>query len=316
MQFPPDDVEEFEPSALDHSYELISPIGKGAFSTVHSARQLSTGKQFAIKSIMKTFISKQGWINLSREIEILLNVNHPNVLRLYETIDTDTHIHMVLEYMDGGELFDQVIKRGSFNERDACKIIRQAISGIAYLHNLGVAHRDLKPENLLCSVSDERVVVADFGLAKIFGRGELLKTHCGTPVYAAPEIIRGDNFYNKAVDMWSIGVITYVLLAGYFPFYDKDPDLLGRKIMAAEYTFPEKSWSKISESAKEFIKSCLVVDPHQRLTAEEAIRHPWLLGETIGDSRYSLMSSLESFQSQRKVRGNAQTDTASDIQVI
>jgi len=290
------DAPEFE------KYEINNEIGRGAFSVVHSAINTDTQEKVAIKSISKKFVSKQGWINLSREVEIMLHVEHPNILRLKEIVDTATQFHLIVEYMDGGELFDQIVKRGSFGEKDASKIVKQLLCGISYLHSLGVAHRDLKPENLLCSINDERVVVADFGLAKVFGRGELLKTHCGTPNYAAPEIVRGDKTYDKSVDMWSVGVITYVLLAGFFPFHHNDKDSLKNKIMVADFTFPDPQWTNISDYAKDFIRSLLVLDPTKRFTAEQALNHTWIEGADV-ENEVNLRSSMESFRiSQKKIR--------------
>jgi len=244
-------------------------------------------------------MSKKGWTNLSREIDIMLNVFHPNILRMREIVDKPNEVNLVLEYISGGELFDQIVSRGSFGEKDARKIVSQILNGIGYLHGLGVAHRDLKPENLLCSIEDERVVVSDFGLAKIFSRGELLKTHCGTPHYAAPEIVRGDLTYDMMCDMWSIGVITFVLLSGCFPFHSDDEEILKKLIVNANFTFPPEQWSNISDKAKNFIRSLLVVDASKRMTAADALRHPWIHDDTV-QNRFNLRSSMESFTSKKR----------------
>jgi len=310
-------VMEFHPQQVGDKYEVLNELGRGSFSVVYSALSIESGEQVAVKAIAKTHITKQGWINLSREVEIMLGLKHENVLRLRHIIDTESHVYLILDYLDGGELFDQVVKRGSFVEADASKIIRQILCGICYLHSQGVAHRDLKPENLLCSIKDERVVVADFGLAKVFGRGKLLKTHCGTPKYAAPEIIRGDDVYDKMVDMWSIGVITYVLLAGSFPFYHADPEILKRQIINAQFSFPDPQWSHISNSAKDFIEKLLVVDPSRRLSAELALDHPWMKENLSGPrmNNVDLLGGMESFQSnQRKLRNSGSGN--SDLIVV
>jgi len=290
-------------SPIEDRYDIISQIGKGAFSIVHSGIHSETGEQVAIKSISKSLISKQGWINLSREVEIMLSLDHSNIVKLHEVLDSDTHVYLVMQYLDGGELFDQIVRRGHFGEKDARKIIRQVLGGISYLHSLGVAHRDLKPENLLCSLQDDRVVLGDFGLAKIFRRGDLLKTHCGTPNYAAPEIIRADKTYDKSVDLWSIGVIAYVLLCGFFPFHHPDYEILKKKIVTADYSFPDSHWSNITQEAKDFIRCLLMQDPSARLTAEQALLHPWLKEEPATTSHINLRESMGSFHaSQRKLR--------------
>jgi len=205
---------------LLEKFSIGKELAKGSFSTVYEGFDIQNGNKIAIKAITKDCITKQGWINLNREIEILLHIKHPNILQLETFIDTPTHLYLILEFMEGGELFEQIVKRGSFGEKDASQLLLQVIRGIGYLHENGVVHRDLKPENILCSLDLSRIVVGDFGLAKVFGRGELLKSTCGTPAYAAPEIFRGEA-YDKSVDMWSIGVIAFVLLSGCFPFFFK-----------------------------------------------------------------------------------------------
>jgi len=240
-----------------------------------------SGDVVALKTIQKKFMSKKGWTNLSREIEIMLHLAHPNILKMREIIDKPNEVHLILEFISGGELFDQIVSRGSFGEKDARKIVKQILTGIGYLHELGVAHRDLKPENLLCSIEDDRVVVSDFGLAKIFSRGELLKTHCGTPHYAAPEIVRGDLTYDMMCDMWSIGVISFVLLSGCFPFHSGDEEVLKKLIVTANFTYPSEQWSNISDKAKHFIRSLLLLDASKRLTAAQALQHPWIHDETV-----------------------------------
>jgi len=209
------------------------------------------------------------------------------------------------------------VKRGKFVERDASSIVKQILNGLGYLHAMGVAHRDLKPENLLCAPPQEgesvgRTVLADFGLAKVFGRGELLRTHCGTPSYAAPEIVRGDKMYDKSVDMWSLGVITYVLLCGFFPFFDPEPEVMKKKILNAEFSFPADHWTGISVYAKDFIKSLLVLEPHKRVTAEQANRHPWIQGTITFPQEVNLKMSVETFQSKRKIRESNRDDMVID----
>jgi len=184
------------------NYVFGRQIGRGAFSIVHECVHMETNQKFAIKSVDKKIITPIGWSHLRLEINILFELNHPNVLKMFEFFETESHVHLVLEYLDGGELFDRIVTQGRFEEKDASQIISQILEGVSYVHQNGIAHRDLKPENLLCSSDGKRIVIADFGLAKIFGRGQLLRTHCGTLSYAAPEVIQGDGVYSESVDMW------------------------------------------------------------------------------------------------------------------
>jgi serine/threonine protein kinase len=228
---------------------------------------------------------------LTREMGNMKKVEHPNVLRLREVFDTDTELAMVMDLVAGGELFYKIVERGNYSEKDAAHIIRQVIEGVAYLHSEGIAHRDLKPENLLCTEGTEkigdkefhpfRVVIADFGLSKSFDDGKALTTSCGTPEYVAPEVITAEGSYDKSVDMWSVGVIVYVLLCGFSPFGggpNNDPSTLFDKIIKAEYDFPDPEWTNISSQAKDFIRHLLVKDIDERWTAEQCKKHDWLNG--------------------------------------
>jgi len=189
-----------------------------------------------------------------------------------------------MELVTGGELFYKIVEKGNYSEKDAANIVAQMINGVEYLHGEGIAHRDLKPENLLCSGEEEegykpfRVVIADFGLSKIFDSGEALETSCGTPDYVAPEVITAEGSYDKSVDMWSCGVITYVLLCGFSPFLSSTQTGLFEKIIKVEYDFPDPEWTNISSEAKDYIRHLLVKDPKERWTAKQCKEHPWLSG--------------------------------------
>jgi len=179
----------------------------------------------------------------------------------------------------GGELFDKIVEQGSYTERDAAILVSKMVSAIEYLHSLGIVHRDLKPENLL--LKDENslteVKIADFGLSKIVGTSSMARmmTACGTPSYVAPEVLLTIG-YDKEVDLWSIGVITYILLCGFPPFYNETLHKLFEEIMQAQYDFPEEYWAHISDEAKDFVSKLLVANPMKRMTASQALKHPWL----------------------------------------
>ncbi|KAE8583138.1 hypothetical protein XENTR_v10020438 [Xenopus tropicalis] len=185
-----------------------------------------------------------------------------------------------MELVTGGELFDRIIERGYYTEKDASQLIRQVLDAVQYLHNMGIVHRDLKPENLLYATpfEDSKIMISDFGLSKIEDGG-MMATACGTPGYVAPELLE-QKPYGKAVDVWAIGVISYILLCGYPPFYDENDSELFNQILKAEYEFDSPYWDDISESAKDFIRHLLEREPEKRLTCEQALQHPWICGDT------------------------------------
>jgi len=268
-------------NSVDSRYDVGEEIGRGAFSVVKRGKNKKTGEDVAIKYIEKKFVDPQDLVLLSREIDIMKKIQHKNVLRLIEVFESDDIISLVMELVTGGELFYKIVEKGSYTERDAANIIRQVLEGVSYLHDQGIAHRDIKPENLLCAENSQdekpfRVVIADFGLSKVFGGGEQLETSCGTPDYVAPEVITAEGSYDQSVDMWSIGVVTYVLLCGFSPFLSSTQTGLFEKIIKAEYDFPDPEWTNISQTAKDFIRHLLIKDPAARLTASKALQHEWL----------------------------------------
>jgi len=241
-------------------------------------------------------------ILLSREIDIMKKVDHPNVLSLKEIFENSKQLTLVMELITGGELFFKIVDRGCYSEKDAANIVRQIVSGVKYLHSLGIAHRDLKPENLLCNGDNDnmQIKIADFGLSKIFAGGQQLETSCGTPDYAAPEVLTGEHAYDKSVDLWSVGVITYVLLCGYPPFYASSQPALFDKICKAKYDFPPTEWDFISDIAKDFIRNLLVLNPQKRLTAEECLMHPFLGDKLETKPLKNIDQSMAVYNAKRK----------------
>jgi len=212
---------------------------------------------------------------LQREIDIMQKLDHKNIISLEEVYDEKDTIYLVMELVAGGELFDQIVSRGTYSEADAASIVRQILEAVDYMHGNGIAHRDLKPENLLCSGDETNTIkVTDFGLSKDFGSASL-RTSCGTPDYVAPEVLRGQP-YDNSVDIWSIGVITYILLCGFPPFYGNTDQQIFEKILKAEYDFPSPDWDPISNEAKDFIRKILIHDPAKRPTAAEALESVWI----------------------------------------
>eukprot|EP01114_Cavostelium_apophysatum_P007797 TRINITY_DN1997_c0_g1_i4.p1 TRINITY_DN1997_c0_g1~~TRINITY_DN1997_c0_g1_i4.p1 ORF type:complete len:353 (+),score=94.68 TRINITY_DN1997_c0_g1_i4:129-1187(+) len=309
--------EPIDPRSSSESFQLVDPnsiakgkvedhyvvegeLGRGTFSIVYEATHKETGKKYALKFIDKKFVDKEDLVLLSREIDIMKKVDHPNVLSLKELFETPTQLSLVLELVKGGELFFKIVERGSYSEQDASAIVRQIVNGVLYLHSLGIAHRDLKPENVLVAIEDgeEVIKIADFGLSKVFAGGQNLVTSCGTPDYAAPEVLTCERAYDKSVDLWSVGVITYVLLCGYPPFYANSHPALFEKIIHCNYSFPEPEWNLISGTAKDFIKNLLVINPKLRMTAQMSLDHPFLKGGA-GTNEIST-NSMSSYNLQRK----------------
>lgn len=258
-------------------YELGKVLGTGAFSEVKVAINRQTREKFAVKIIDKSKCKgKENMIDT--EISILSKVHHENIVQLYDLYQIENKIYLVMELVTGGELFDDIVRRGKYTESDAAKIVQKILLAIDYLHGMGIAHRDLKPENLLLSDKSKngKVMISDFGLSKIFNDEEVMKTACGTPGYVAPEVLKRQG-YGKEVDLWSIGVITYILLCGYPPFYDQNNVELYKQILACRYEFEKPWWDNISEDAKGFIRKLLVLDPAKRYTAKQAVMHPFIV---------------------------------------
>lgn len=229
------------PEDLAARYQLRALIGRGAFSEVVRADDRSTRQPFAIKILERTGVADDE-ATIASEVAVLHRLRHPNVIRLYEVYETSRHAFLVMELATGGDLFERLVERGVFTERQSSRAMQQILQGVAYLHDHGVAHRDLKLENVLCQHpgSDARLIISDFGFAHRTEpkSRELLKTTCGSPEYIAPEILTG-NGYTRAVDIWSAGVIAYALLAGYLPFDEDSRPVLFRKIKAGDYNYDD-----------------------------------------------------------------------------
>eukprot|EP00731_Ephydatia_muelleri_P001211 Em0001g1211a len=264
-------------------YNLKEVLGKGAFSEVVRGINKETAQQVAIKIIDKKALKGKEEA-LQNEIAVLQKVSHPNIVKLYELYDDKTRLYLVMELVTGGELFDRIIAKGSYTEKDASYLIRQVLDACNYLHSLAVVHRDLKPENLLyySADSDSKIMISDFGLSKTTEDEDQMGTACGTPGYVAPEVLRRKP-YGKAVDCWSIGVIAYILLCGYPPFYHEHDAELFQQIMKGQYEFDSPYWDDISESAKDFIRNLMKLDAKERYTCQQAIEHPWISGGLAAD---------------------------------
>ncbi|XP_053169747.1 calcium/calmodulin-dependent protein kinase type 1D [Scomber japonicus] len=255
-------------------------LGTGAFSEVVLAQERLTGRMFAVKCIPKKAL-KGKESSIENEIAVLRKIKHENIVALEDIYESPDHLYLIMQLVSGGELFDRIVEKGFYTEKDASTLIRQVLDAVNYLHKMGIVHRDLKPENLLYfNPQDEsKIMISDFGLSKMEGSGDVMSTACGTPGYVAPEVL-AQKPYSKAVDCWSIGVIAYILLCGYPPFYDENDSKLFEQILKADYEFDAPYWDDISDSAKDFISSLMEKDPSKRFTCDQALRHPWIAGDT------------------------------------
>lgn len=290
-------------------------LGSGAYSTVFRCRSIEdeAREECAVKVIRLSKMAADELAALKVEVEILREVDHPNVIRLYDYFEDDVEstpepmAYIVTEILEGGELFDRIVERTYYSEFEARKVIQILLDVMTHLHDKQVAHRDLKPENLLLKSQrdDHSLKVADFGFA---ARGGNLTTQCGTPNYVAPEIIRNEK-YGIEVDMWSVGVLTFVLLGGYPPFHHDNQKELFRRIKHADYQFDPQYWNVVTDDAKDFIRKLLVTKPSIRLTARQAMVHPWLVkGDHDLVSRHldgTLKNLQQQFHGKRKFRAAA-----------
>ncbi|KAM0824043.1 hypothetical protein ACQ4PT_070470 [Festuca glaucescens] len=253
------------------NYRIGKTLGIGSFGKVKIAEHIKTGHKVAIKILNRRKIKNMEMEEkVKREIKILRLFMHPHIIRLYEVIEGPADIYVVMEYVKSGELFDYIVEKGRLQEEEARRFFQQIISGVQYCHRNMVVHRDLKPENLLLDNNCD-VKIADFGLSNVMRDGHFLKTSCGSPNYAAPEVISGKLYAGPEVDVWSCGVILYALLCGTLPFDDENIPNLFKKIKGGIYTLP----SHLSGPARDLIPRMLVVDPMKRITIREIREHPW-----------------------------------------
>ena len=255
------------------NYEIKKVIGKGTFGKVKLAIHKKTGEKVAIKILEKSKIQDKGdRERISREIHILKIIRHPNIVQLYEIFEDEEKLYLIMEYMPNGELFDHIVKSKKLKENEASRFFQQIIDGIEYIHKLKIVHRDLKPENLL--LDDKlNIKIVDFGLSNLYKNNEKLGTACGSPCYAAPEMIKGDKYNGLKVDIWSAGIILYALICGYLPFDDNDTQILYQKIIKGEFSIP----SYLSSKAIDILRRILDTNPKTRITIEEIKKHSFFL---------------------------------------
>ncbi|XP_071646777.1 calcium/calmodulin-dependent protein kinase II isoform X22 [Temnothorax longispinosus] len=290
------------------NYDLKEELGKGAFSVVRRCVQKSTGHEFAAKIINTKKLSNRDFQKLEREARICRKLQHPNIVRLHDSIQEENFHYLVFDLVTGGELFEDIVAREFYSEADASHCIQQILESVHHCHHNGVVHRDLKPENLLLAskAKGAAVKLADFGLAiEVQGDAQAWYGFAGTPGYLSPEVLKKEP-YGKPVDIWACGVILYILLVGYPPFWDEDQHRLYGQIKAGSYDYPSPEWDTVTPEAKNLINQMLTVNPGKRITASEALKHPWICQRERVASvvhRQETVDCLKKFNARRKLKG-------------
>ena len=286
---------------LSDQYNIVCDLGSGAYAVAKKIVHKETGEEYAVKIIQKKHLEQRERDRLTMETNILKRVRHPNIIALKAVCETDEELFLIMELAEGGELFEHIVNQGAYSEDVAIDITQQIVSAISYLHDLNIVHRDIKPENILLKRKGTlELKLADFGLSKMFDATVRMQTTCGSPGYVAPEVLT-DDLYGREVDMWSVGVITYVLLSGFPPFYSENIKELFQQIMIAKYDFPVQYWSTVSEPAKDFVRKLLVRNPASRMSAGMALEHPWLTRSNGGSGgNLSVANNMKATQDRDK----------------
>ncbi|KAM6951726.1 calcium/calmodulin-dependent protein kinase (CaM kinase) II gamma 1 isoform 2-T2 [Aplochiton taeniatus] len=289
-------------------YQLYEELGKGAFSVVRRSVKKSSGQEYAAKIINTKKLSARDHQKLEREARICRLLKHPNIVRLHDSISEEGFHYLVFDLVTGGELFEDIVAREYYSEADASQCINQILESVNHIHQHDIVHRDLKPENLLLAskMKGAAVKLADFGLAiEVQGDQQAWFGFAGTPGYLSPEVLRKDP-YGKPVDIWACGVILYILLVGYPPFWDEDQHKLYQQIKAGAYDFPSPEWDTVTPEAKNLINQMLTINPAKRITSEQALKHPWVCQRSTVASmmhRQETVECLRKFNARRKLKG-------------
>ncbi|XP_051279814.1 calcium/calmodulin-dependent protein kinase (CaM kinase) II beta 1 isoform X18 [Dicentrarchus labrax] len=289
-------------------YQLYEELGKGAFSVVRRCVKLCTGQEYAAKIINTKKLSARDHQKLEREARICRLLKHSNIVRLHDSISEEGFHYLLFDLVTGGELFEDIVAREYYSEADASHCIHQILESVHHIHQHDIVHRDLKPENLLLAskCKNAAVKLADFGLAiEVQGDQQAWFGFAGTPGYLSPEVLRKEA-YGKPVDIWACGVILYILLVGYPPFWDEDQHKLYQQIKAGAYDFPSPEWDTVTPEAKNLINQMLTINPAKRITAQEALKHPWVCQRSTVASmmhRQETVECLKKFNARRKLKG-------------
>ncbi|XP_052335212.1 calcium/calmodulin-dependent protein kinase type II subunit beta-like isoform X13 [Oncorhynchus keta] len=289
-------------------FQLYEELGKGAFSVVRRCVKLCSGQEYAAKIINTKKLSARDHQKLEREARICRLLKHSNIVRLHDSISEEGFHYLLFDLVTGGELFEDIVAREYYSEADASHCITQILDSVHHIHQHDIVHRDLKPENLLLAskCKNAAVKLADFGLAiEVQGDQQAWFGFAGTPGYLSPEVLRKEA-YGKPVDIWACGVILYILLVGYPPFWDEDQHKLYQQIKAGAYDFPSPEWDTVTPEAKNLINQMLTINPAKRITAQEALKHPWVCQRSTVASmmhRQETVECLKKFNARRKLKG-------------
>jgi len=293
------------PRTIEARYTLGDVLGEGGYAVVKAAVSNVDKLEVAVKCMTRKNLDEAAEAAIRKEVRILQSLNHPNIVGSLDFFEEPSHFYFVLEKISGGELFDRIVQKTYYNEKEARDLVVALLDAIKYMHDQNIAHRDLKPENLLMTSAedDADVKIVDFGFAEIT-EGNDISEQCGTPGYIAPEILQ-NKLHGTQVDMWSFGVILYILLGGYPPFHDEDQKELFKKIKVGVYEFHEEYWAPVSAEAKSLISGCLTVNPLERLTARQALAHPWVgvdEDKLAASALSGAQSEIKKFQARKRFR--------------
>jgi calcium-dependent protein kinase len=291
---------------ITDDYSISQRLGKGAYSEVFLGKQRISGIQRCVKVTHKKNLTIANDESIFEEVRILSEIDHPNVMKVFEYYQDPNNIYIISEYLSGGELFDRIVANKCFNEKTAAQYMHQILSAVSYLHSHGVIHRDLKPENIVFETKDQNsnIKIIDFGTSKKVKVNEKLKAKLGTAYYIAPEVLK--NHYDVKCDIWSCGVILYVFLCGYPPFNAKSDEDIFKKILKGQFAFPSEEWSNISNEAKDLVSKMLKYDPAERPSCSELLKHPWFDNankETANkETSFSVLKNFSNFYSNYKLQ--------------
>ncbi|XP_017550306.1 MAP/microtubule affinity-regulating kinase 4 isoform X3 [Pygocentrus nattereri] len=278
------------------NYRLLKTIGKGNFAKVKLARHILTGREVAIKIIDKTQLNPTSLQKLFREVRIMKGLNHPNIVQLFEVIETEKTLYLIMEYASGGEVFDYLVAHGRMKEKEARAKFRQIVSAVHYCHQKNIVHRDLKAENLLLD-SESNIKIADFGFSNEFTLGNKLDTFCGSPPYAAPELFQGKKYDGPEVDIWSLGVILYTLVSGSLPFDGQNLKELRERVLRGKYRVP----FYMSTDCESILRRFLVLNPTKRCSLEQIMKDKWMNVGYDGDELKPHVEPLEDYSDPERI---------------
>ncbi|CAA7405251.1 unnamed protein product [Spirodela intermedia] len=303
----PSSVLPYKTQNLKELYQIGKKLGQGQFGTTYLCVEKSTGLRYACKTIPKRkLLCKEDYEDVYREIQIMHHLSeHPNVVRIKGAYEDPVFVHLVMELCAGGELFDRIVQKGHYTERKAAQLIKTIVGVVEACHSLGVMHRDLKPENFLFLNEDEDAALkaTDFGLSVFYKPGDTFSDVVGSPYYVAPEVLR--KYYGPEADVWSAGVILYILLSGVPPFWAETESGIFRQILQGALDFESEPWPCISESAKDLIRNMLNRNPRKRFTAHEVLCHPWIVDDKVAPDRpldSAVLSRLKQFSAMNKLK--------------